>query len=389
MSGSSLRSRFALTERLRERFEEIEAALLTRVYAIADPSEARDPQYVEGLRAAVSSALRYALAGIERGDPRPGAVPAELFTQARHAAGSKVSLDTVLRRYMAGHALLTDFTFKAAEEANLLGHSELRRLLGVQAALLDHLVAEISEEYRREVSLPARSVERARAERVRRILDGEPLDPIGLNYELGGWHIGAVAEGPGAEEGLRELARATDLRILNVRPGRGALWVWLGGSRRVETDAVLAKLAADRPEGASVALGEPGEGIEGWRLTHRQALAALPVARRSGQALVGYAGVVLLASILGDELLAASLRRLYLAPLSDDSARDADLCRTLAAYFASECNVSSTAASLAVDRKTVTRRLRAAERRLGRTLSDCAPELQIALRLQELEEARE
>ena len=54
---------------------------------------------------------------------------------------------------------------------------------------------------------------------------------------------------------------------------------------------------------------------------------------------------------------------------------------TLRAYFASGRNISSTAAALGVDRRTVTNRIRAIEDLFGRPLGDFATELETALRL--------
>ena len=117
-------------------------------------------------------------------------------------------------------------------------------------------------------------------------------------------------------------------------------------------------------------IGEPGEGLSGWRLSHRQAKAALQVAERRGQAVLRYADVALLASVLRDDLLVTSLRQLYLEPL--ERARDGGKAarETLRAYFAAERNVSSTAAVLGVDRRTVTNRMRAIEELFDRPLRD-------------------
>jgi hypothetical protein len=71
-------ARIALSRRLAERRPEIEAAALTRIYAIADPTEAGDPEYAEGLRAAVKAAIGYGLAAIEHGEERAPAIPAVL-----------------------------------------------------------------------------------------------------------------------------------------------------------------------------------------------------------------------------------------------------------------------------------------------------------------------
>ena len=94
--------------RLRVRRGELVAALFARVRSVvADSVGDRDPEYVAGLRGAVEAAVDYVLAGLQRGHDQP-AVPEEVLAQARRAARSGVSLDAVLRRYMAGQALLGD-----------------------------------------------------------------------------------------------------------------------------------------------------------------------------------------------------------------------------------------------------------------------------------------
>jgi len=135
------------------------------------------------------------------------------------------------------------------------------------------------------------------------------------------------------------------------------------------------------PEG-TIALGEPGEGLPGWRLSHRQALAALPVACREDRRIVRYAEVALLAAVCHDDLLATSLRRLYLEPLEAAPDRGAAVRATLRAYFEADRNISSAAAILEVNRHTVASRLRAFETITGCSVDSHAPALEIALRLE-------
>ena len=115
--------------------------------------------------------------------------------------------------------------------------------------------------------------------------------------------------------------------------------------------------------------------------------AALPVAQRSEVPLVHYGNVALLAACLRDPVLSASLRRAYLAPL--DSHRDNGLTAkaTLRAYFEAARNMSSAAAILGVSRRTVATRLAAVEERLGGPLDAIGAELEIALRLDQLDPA--
>ncbi len=135
-----------------------------------------------------------------------------------------------------------------------------------------------------------------------------------------------------------------------------------------------------------MAIGEPAAGLAGWRLTHRQARAALAVAVRGRRPVVRYADVAILATVLRDDLLAGSLRRLYLEPLEDRRDRGETLRRTLRAWFAAGRNVSMAAAALGVSRQAVARRLRAAEERIGRPLDACDLELDAALRFAALDE---
>jgi hypothetical protein len=378
------RARAALSARLAARRPEIEQAVLTRVYAVTGPNESQDPEYIEGLRAASSAALDYAFTVIERGEERAPAPPPALLAQARLAARNGIGLDTVLRRYSAGYVLLTDFLVEEVEQSGLRA-SDLQRLMRSEAAL-DRLLAAVGEEYTREASKRPSTSEQRHAERIERLLAGEQLDTSGLGYDFEGHHLGAIAKGPGAEEALRGLAATLDRRLLSVRREDGVVWAWLGSRRAFEIEELQRHLSATWPAQCALAIGEPGNGLPAWRLTHHQARAALPIALRSPEPLVRYADVALLAAILKDDLLATSLRRFYLWPLEAERDGGEAARETLRAYFAAGRNVSSAAAMLGVNRNTVASRLRAIEEAIGRPLAAYGPEIEAALRLADLSE---
>jgi PucR C-terminal helix-turn-helix domain/GGDEF-like domain len=381
--GSLERARVELAERLRARRGEIEEALLTRTYAIADPAEAADPEYEQGLRAAVSAALDYGLDAVECGEERAPEVPILLLAQARLAARNGIPLDTVLRRYFAGYTLLGDYVVQEAGAVSLK-EPWLKRLLRDQAAQFDQFLATVGEEYGREEQTAIESTEERRAARVERLLAGELLDTSGLAYDFSGWHLGVVASGADPEQAVRALAAGFDCRLLLLRREEGAIWAWLGARRRLDP-ADLLRIALAKPrENCAIAIGEPGEGLSGWRLTHRQAAAALPVVLHREEPAARYVDVALLASALNDDLLVASMRRSYLEPLQ--SGRDGGRIarETLHAYFQAGRNVSSAAAILRASRNTVGSRLRAIEAAIGHPLSDCAAELELALALEAL-----
>lgn len=377
--------RTGLVARLRARSSEIEQATMTRVNSIADPTEVADPAYAQGLRAAVAAALDYGLAAIERGEEHAPPVPVGLRAQARVAARNGVSLDTVLRRYFAGYTLLGDFLMQEAEDGGLTKGS-LKGLLLTQAALFDRLLAAVTEEYKHEARSHATSVEQRRAKRVKKLLDGELLDTGALEYDFDAHHLGLIASGLEAAEVIQDLAKSLDRRLLLVLCGEETVWAWLGGRRRTDIVELERHVSAIWPSHALLAIGEPAKGLSGWRLTHHQAAAAMPIAHRNA-GFIRYADVALLAAVLRDDLLATSLRELFLTPLSDERDGGETLRRTLRAYFSAERNVSSAAALLGVSRQAVAKRLRVAEGKLGRSLGACALELEAALRLEELESA--
>lgn len=380
----SVNARHEICERLRSRGPEIEAAIGTRIHALADPTEAADPDYSAGLRNAMSTALGYGLAALESGERHSSTVPPALPAQARAAARTGVGLDTVLRRYFAGYTLMVDYVVEEAEGAGLLGKVALRDLLRDQSVVFERLIAEVISDYLQEASGRLVSNEQRRAERVRRLLAGELVDSSDLCYELEGWHIGAVAAGPGAAGALQELVASLDRRPLLVNRDDGTVWAWLGCRKQVDEEETYERIAAAWPAEMRLAMGEPANGPGGWRLSHRQARMAFPLARPHHAPVVRYGEVALAASVLQDDLLSSSLRQLYLDPLAEE--RDGGRClrETLRAYFGAERNVSSTAAALGVNRHTVAKRLEKIETALGRDIRDCAAELEAALQLQEM-----
>ncbi len=353
---------------------------MTRIRAIDDPAQVSDPVYAEGLREAVEAALGYGLACLAEGQERDPLVPPVLLTQAQLAVRSSVSLDTVLRRYFAGYSLLGDSLVTEAEAVGLKG-GMLKAMMREQSTVFDRLVHAIGEAYRSEEAGRIESAERRRAKLVDRVLAGQLIDHSALAYDLEAFHLAVVAAGPEAARALRELATRLDRRLLLVTRGDAAVWAWLGGRLSFSERPLEEALASDWPAAIRLGLGEPAEGILGWRLSHRQAQAAFAVALRCGEPAARYGDVALFASMLQDDLLVSSLHRLYLEPLACDSDEGATLRATLRAYFAARRNVSSAASALGVSRKTVNRRLRAIERRLGRQLHTCTAEVEAALLL--------
>jgi len=368
-----------LSHRLQERRPEIEQVTFTRVCSIADPRETGDPGYALGLKKAVGVAVGLSIAALTDGEEVP--VPVELSAQARLAAQQGVGLDTVLRRYFAGHALLSDLLMREAEQRPEFGVPDLQHLVRVQSALLERVMIAITAEYKRQEPHFLRSPAERRADKVKRLLAGEAVDVGEIAYDFSGAHLGIAATGPGAVAAIRDLAANLDRRLLLCDPGGGTIWGWLGGREAPDTGRVLEEARSSCSAAVTLAIGELGRNLPGWHLTHRQAVSALMVALRGEEAVVRYAEVALLAAALRDEVLASSLRSTYLEPLTGEPDGGAALKQTLREYFASGGHISSTSAALGVSRQTVSRRLRIVEELVGRRLVDCAADVATALDL--------
>ena len=372
------RARAAIGASLRARRGELEQATLAKIRqdsAVPAP----DAEYVVGLREAVAAALDCGLEVLEGRSPSTAAIPTLLLLQARLAARAGIGPEVLARRYTAGHTLLDDAIVGEFAADSALNPSSLQRLLAEQGALLDRVLVLVGEEYRVEAARNERPGSR-QDQLVRKLLAGDSINTAELAYEFDAWHVGVVASGPGVEPALKRLAQELDRRLLLLSSEPDGSWAWLGGQRRIGSERVRAVAAPQWPEGASLTIGE-GQGLPGWRATHRQARAAVPLAQRGEQRVARYADNALLSSIVQDDLVIDSMRQLYLDPLESEADRGRDLRRTLEAYLAADRNTSSTASALGVTRKTVMARLERVEERIGRPISCCIFEVVAALAL--------
>lgn len=340
-------------------------------------------EYAVSSRQAVAAALDCALEVLERGKPDVAPVPPALLLQARLSARAGVELGAVVSRYSAGHTLICNAI--VAEFADG-GHSSLRslqRFIGEQGALLERVLAAVTEEYGLEAARQ-RLPEHRQTRIVRALLDGGMVGTDELRYEFDAWHLGFVASGPKAKATLKALAKQLDRIPLLVDCGRHSVWGWFGGQHPIDPGLVQRSALDLWPAEGFLAIGEPAHGLSGWRLTHHQARALAPLAERAERKVLRYAGNAALASLFQDDLLLHSLRQLYLDPLQSDRNGGRDLRQTLNAYFAAGCSTSSAASALGVTRKTVSTRLKRVEKKIGRDLSSCSFEMEAALAVDQI-----
>jgi hypothetical protein len=263
-----------------------------------------------------------------------------------------------------------------AERQLLLSHGS-EFFFRYAGTLSDH----VTDIYQRQLEQTVRSGEQRRFQGIRSLLQGESLATSQLDVDLEQHHVGLIAWGRDAEAAAGELAAVLGRPLVAIGPLNRNWWGWISGSRPL-TLAQQRSLERFRPEGqARLALGLEAYGEAGFRASNRQALRARWVARPSEVQVVHYGDVAVeaLASENGEDaraFLAHELRG-----IEDDSTASQRIRETIVAYFAADHNAASAAAALGVHHQPVANRLRAAEERLGHSVSSRRVELETALRL--------
>jgi hypothetical protein len=381
--GDTRTERAALAARLRERLPELEEKAVAAARAGCGGRAEEGPEILLAVRGGIAEGLTYALEGLQ-GDPFR-ALPLSVLKLVRRAARVGLGLDSVLRLCAAGERVVGEAIL---EESPNFPLATLREALQEFGLWSDRWMAEVSEEFDRELGQWRQSPAGMAAEQVNRLLAGElDLPPDELSYRFNGWHLGVIAWGGDPKEALRGIAARFDQTLLTVPRGEDVVWGWLGGRRPLAVQAVEQVAASLLPDEVLLAVGEPHQGIAGWRQTHREAQVASGVMLRRPEQIIRSSSVALLAALLRDQVLANLVKETFLRPLEADNSGEG-LCRTVQTYMEYGFNASSTSAALDIDRSTVQRHLHKVEQRLGRHLNSCHAELKVALELKALEHAK-
>ena len=261
--------------------------------------------------------------------------------------------------------------------------SALRHLHKTQQALLEHLMATLEQEYYDE-RRSKRSPGQLRIELVRRLLleDVDADELKGLDYQLESrWHLGVIAHGPAGMETL-QCARNSRRQLLCVPSNDGAIWAWLGGHAKLTVAELKPLLSAAGRSNASLAVGEPGRGLDGWRATHEEARMASPIARREPCGVTRCADALPVAGVLQNGAVIRMYMRTYILPLNNLYKGGQPVRRSLLAYFKHGRNASSAGKAINVTARTIQNHLHDARTVLDAPLNLTG--LKIALRLEEL-----
>ena len=261
---------------------------------------------------------------------------------------------------------------------------------------IDTLERQLVEPYMHERERWIRGSAAMRAEQVRAILAGGRVDvaeaSTRLGYELRRDHLAFVvyrdssavapADADGAFGEMERLATAVAEAVgarseLSIAlGGRLACWAGLRGS------PMLDDIPVDRS--LRIAIGLPGNGLEGFRRSHREAELARKAAELlggNGRRHVSFAENALDVLLTQDVDEARRFVIRELGPLANSSPSNQRLVETLTTFFEEGSSFVRTARRLGIHENTVVYRVRRAEEALGHPLSERRIELQTALRL--------
>lgn len=385
-----------LAAELLPKVPELARAMAAHLYAaIPELAALDDDEVMPELVASAEANIRQVLWLFKR---RAGAdevtLPPEAASFIRGNVRRGIPLPAELRGYRLGHAWLWDRWIRALQ-GRIDDPEERIAAQDLSSALIFAYVDRVSdvlvEEYGSERERMMRGASHLRAETVRAILAGEPVDEETLHgrlgYDVRRHHVAirvasATSEVRGLERAAREAAAAVASgEPLIVPAGAASFDVWSGAYAPVDT-ARLERY--DAPAGIRVAFGRPGHGVEGFRRSHREAVQAARVtalAGASGQQVVGYAQVELVSLLASDLPRAREFVVTRLGPLAATGEPAQRLRETLRAYLAAGGRSMRAAKELYVHQNTVTYRVKRAEELLDRRVNEDPIELMCALML--------
>lgn len=368
----------ALTERGLETLTELAIKAVER----ETPLLRQDPD-LRALARSSSAANLVLVAEITRGNVALEGVepPPQATAYARELARRNVPLTELARGYRIGQHVM--WRFGVAEIRKSLGDaraaSAIEGFTEATHATAEVLMGTVMERYAAERDRWVRSADAVRRATVQSLLDGDPIDAAvastRLRYELRREQVAFIVWAD-AEGGPLEAAAArvggTGSLLVPLRAGIMAGW------------CSPPALSADKAgEHVRVAIGTPGEDVDGFRRSHGEALEARRVARLSDRpGAVRYADVALVALLTRDLDQARTFAARELGGLVADDASTRRLADTVLAVLETQGSPRKAAQMLDVHENTVAKRVRAAQQILGHPIDERPAELLAALLVQ-------
>jgi PucR C-terminal helix-turn-helix domain/GGDEF-like domain len=345
-------------------------------------------------------------------DPRSAPAPPEAVGYAKEYVVRGLDIALLQRAYRTAQGefagIILERVRRATDDPDLLTDA-MAFFNAWLFAWIEAIERQLTEVHIAEREQWVRGAAAMRAAEVRALLAGAREDPAAvsrrLGYELERFHVGFVVWSESAEDApgeagalFGEMERVATSVAESLGSGAPPLTVAQGRHLACWTGALepqylgaLEVPAAGGPAatpggGISVAAGTAARGVEGFVLSHREALAARRVARLRGgtPSPALYPDLALEALLLDDVEAAARFVARELGPLAAPDEATARLATTLAVFLEEGASFVGAARRLGVHTNTVTYRVHRAEELRGRPVTDRQLELRLALRLSRL-----
>lgn len=327
--------------------------------------------------------------------------PTAALEYARLLAQRGVPISDLVRAYRVGQACFMQWCSRElANQARDVSSAFAAgmRMSDITFGYIDRLSERVILEYMTERARWVRNTATVRAGHVRAMLEGGPIDvnrlEPALGYRLRQHHLGLVAWSANARRDrtlvvLERLAgqladtTAEGARALFIPRDEGSAFVWLPlGAKQALAADEFDEIVSGFDEAVQIAVGEPSDGPDGFRVTMRQALRAHTIAltaARETPRVIRFARVAPVALLTSDIESAREWVHQALGPLAADDEHSSRLRNTLHVFLSTNSSYVETAERLSLHRNTVHYRVSKAEELRGRPIVDDRLEVELAL----------
>lgn len=395
----------AMVETLSHELDEIAAALADTVHGhLSELEEDMRPWTLQAARSNLGVIVTMMREG---DDPASAHPPPEAIGYAKEYVVRGLELSLMLRAYRTAQGafggIILERLRTVTDDAGLLAEA-MAFFNAWVFAWVEAIERRLTDVYMSEHEQWVRGAAAVRAAEVRALLGDAPaVDTaavsLRLGYELDRFHVGFViwseetGERPGDAGGLfaemertaaavaRSLGAGTPLTVAEGRH----LACWAG--RRSEPELSRLRLPRTGARGLSVAAGTPAPGVEGFVLSHREALSARRVAQLRGDgegAVATYPDLALEVLFAGDPEAVRRFAARELGPLAAGDDATVRFASTVAIFLEEGSSFVRAGRRLGIHANTVAYRVRRAESLLGHPLTERQLELRVALRLTRL-----
>ncbi|MFI7612721.1 hypothetical protein ACIBP6_15985 [Nonomuraea terrae] len=346
--------------------------------AMPDSLLGKDPALSAVVRSETTMLLTRFLHSLVKGQEEP-IRSLESRHIARLAARHETTLSDVISGFRIAHRMLEEALFEAVHEAGIPPGDSLEVLRHCCRQLfrqIETLVEIVTAEYAHETESRDIDQNARRLHAVKSVLNERRSLTVLPFYDLEAEHVAAVARGATAVA-LAAFAHRHEGGAVCLRLDRSVVWAWFSAVDPVD----VRKAALERPGRGWLGIGEPGDGVAGFRRSHTEARAAYRVSQWTGAVAARFGEVSVESIGLADVDVARAVVHRHLGRLATEGNREDALRHTLEVYLASQQITRHAAAKLGLTERAVANRLQAVRRLLPPDAQLSSPELALALRL--------